>query len=278
MSVKATTTVSNSPLFTPAASWSLVSNGSLTGLAVAAASSGHESLEESSRPRQVGGQLLGVALHSNDKAVVGLDSLDCAVVASGCLQEAWCKGLHRLVMEAVHADPVLARGASKLRRRIDLDGVREVAAADRAGVVVIEMLHERAAQRDIDHLLTSADPEHRQLTLARLSEQRQLGLVELRIGLPDLLVRSLPVERRIDVPAAWQQQAVELRERLGPRDQVHRLGAGGLDRPAVGHVILHAPPRVDGDSDPRAHDRCRPPQARPRSSRAVPPTLALSAP
>ena len=82
---------------------------------MAAASPGDESLEESSRPWQVGGQLLGVALHRNDKAVVGLDSLDRSVVASGCLQEAWCEGLHRLVMEAVDADPVLAGGASKLR-------------------------------------------------------------------------------------------------------------------------------------------------------------------
>src|SRR5437879_11711852 len=97
MSVKATTTVSNSPVLTPAASWSLVSNGSLTGLAVAAASPGHESLEESSRPWQGGGQLLGVALHRNDKAVVGLDSLDRPVFASGCLQVARYLGLHRLV-------------------------------------------------------------------------------------------------------------------------------------------------------------------------------------
>src|SRR5712692_2611581 len=270
MSVKATMTVSISPFLTSAASCSLVSIGSLRDLATAA-SPRDEALEELAGPGQVGGQLFGVALHRNDKAVAGLDALDGAILAVGGLLQAVSQVLDRLVVQAVDPDLVLAGCASQLGRGIDLDRVREVAAAQRAHLVTLQMLHERAAHGDIDHLLAPADAEHRQITLARLSEHRELGLVELGVGLPDLLVPPLSIEGRIDVPAARQEEPIDVRKRLGPRDQVHGLGARSHHRPAVGPEVLPAPPRVDRDPDLRPASLR--PRARLRSWQALPQSL-----
>src|ERR1700730_6193430 len=124
-----------------------------------------------------------------------------------------------------------------------------MAAPERPDLVAFEVLHERAAHGDVDHLLATADAEHRQLTLARLAEHRQLRLVQLRVGVSNLLVSVLSIKGRVDVPAAWQEQSIDVRQRLGPRDHIHGLGAGRLHRPAVGHEILQAAPRMDRDPD-----------------------------
>src|SRR5260370_29502439 len=87
MSVKATMTVSISPFLTSAASCSWVSKPSPCGLFIVAAGSRDEALEQMARPGQVGAQLLWVTLHSNDKAVVGLDAFHCPFLArAGFLQ------------------------------------------------------------------------------------------------------------------------------------------------------------------------------------------------
>src|SRR5579864_8089593 len=97
MSVNATTTVSISPPATDCARCSFVSNQSVQSISclrpkgrglpvlriVAAgfSSSGDKPLEEFARPGQVGGELLRVALHRDDQAIVRLDALDGAVLA-----------------------------------------------------------------------------------------------------------------------------------------------------------------------------------------------------
>src|SRR5260370_9145546 len=271
MSVKATITVSRSPFLTAAVSSSLVSKPSPCGFLVAATSPRNKALEKRPRPGQVGGEVLWRALDSNDKPVVRLDAFDCAVLAGCGLLEPVSQVLDRLVVQAVDPNLVLAGRPSQLRRRIYLDRVREVTAPERAHLVALQVLTQRAAHGDVDHLLAAADAEHRECALPRLAKKRQLGLIQLRVGLADLFVSPLSVKGRIDVPAAWKEQPVEVRERLGPRQQVHGLGARGHDRPAVGPEILQAPPRVDRDPDLGTLVTRRPPQARPRSSR--PPQL-----
>src|SRR5690348_11661637 len=159
MSVNATTTVSISPAATWCARCSLVSKG-LAPCLFAPARPGDEALEKRPRPGQVRGQLLRVTLHRNDKPVVGLHAFDRPVLPLRRLVQARREAADRLVVEAVDADLVLAGGMAQLRAGIDdLDGVREVAAPEAADVVVLQVLDERAAQRDVDHLLAPADAE-----------------------------------------------------------------------------------------------------------------------
>src|SRR5260370_13628728 len=145
MSVKATMTVSMSPFLTAAVSSSLVSKPSPCGFLVAGASPRDKALEERPRARQVGGELLRMTLHSNDKPVVRLDAFDCAVLAGCGLLEPVSQVLDRLVVQAVDPDLVLAGRLPQLRRRIYLDRVREVAAPERAHLVTLQILNQRAA-------------------------------------------------------------------------------------------------------------------------------------
>src|SRR2546430_7932153 len=94
----------------------------------AASSAGHEALEEPLGPGQVGRQLLRMTLHRNDKPVVRLHAFDRTVLTLGGLMQARGEAADRLVVQAVDADLVLACGLAKLGRRVDLDGVRQVAA------------------------------------------------------------------------------------------------------------------------------------------------------
>jgi hypothetical protein len=192
-------TVSTSPSETWWARCSFVSTW-LAACRFAAAGPGHEAVEEPARPRQVGRQLLGVTLHRNDKPVVGLHAFDGVVLALRRLVQPRRQALDRLVVEAVDADLVLAGRVAELRRGVDLNGVSQVLAAVTAHVVVVEVLHQRTAQGYVDHLLAAADAEDRQLPLARLLEEPQLGLVQLAVDGSDLVVLRLAVEGRVDVP------------------------------------------------------------------------------
>src|SRR5260370_36667670 len=128
MSVKATITVSMSPFLTAAVSSSLVSKPSPCGFFVAAAGSGDEALEEMARPGQVGGEVLRMTLHSNDKPVVRLHAFDCDVLAGCGLLEPVSQVLDRLMVQAVDPDLELTGCPPRLRRRTYLDRGREVSA------------------------------------------------------------------------------------------------------------------------------------------------------
>src|SRR5438270_13940742 len=138
-----------------------------------AAGSGDKALEQPSGPGQVCRQLLGVALHRNDKPVVGLHAFDRAVLSLRGLVQPWGEAADSLVVEAVDADLVLAGGMAELRAWIDdLDGVRTVTAAEASNIVVLEVLHQRSTQGDVDDLLAPADAEDGNLLR---SEERRVG-------------------------------------------------------------------------------------------------------
>src|SRR5712692_4994672 len=212
MSVKATTTVSTSPRSTWSASSSWVriafrvrgsvSMSSPPGFPMPVASLGNEALKQGAGPWQVGRQLLGVALDGNDQSVVRLHGLHGAIFAVRGLLQARGKLLDRLMMKTVNPYLVLAGGAAELRGGVDLDGVSQMAAPQRAHVVVLEMLHQRTAHGDVDHLLSPADTKHGDLVRPGLAKQAQLGLVQLGVDRTHLLVLLLPIQRGIDVPAA----------------------------------------------------------------------------
>src|ERR1700674_1001525 len=145
MSVKATTTVSISPLSTECARCSFVSTSRSFRFA-AALGACDEPREEVARPGQVCSQLLGVALHRNDEAVVRLNGLDRPVLSSRRLMKARRELANRLVVQAVDSDLVLARGLPQLRGRVHLDGVGEVVAAETPHVVVLEVLDRKSTR------------------------------------------------------------------------------------------------------------------------------------
>jgi hypothetical protein len=116
--------------------------------------------------------------------------------------------------------------------------------------VVVEVLDQRPAQGDVDDLLAAADAEDRQLPLARLLEEPQLGLVEVVVDGPDFLVLRLAVERRVDVPATGQQETVDVRQRGRAGRELDRLRARRLDRLPVRQVVRLAPEGADRDRDP----------------------------
>src|SRR2546430_1665033 len=250
MSVKATTTVSTSLFSTCLARCSLVSTEALAPWCVPTSGAGDEALEQLARPGQVGGELLGMALHRNDKAVIRLHALDRAVLALRRLVQAGGETADGLVVEAVDPDLVLAGGVAQLGRRVDLDGVGEVAPPMVTDVVILEVLDERSAERDVDHLLAAADAQHRQLLVAGLAEQPELGLVEVTVDGAYLLVFLLAVEGRVDIPAARQQEPIHLGQLGRAGRELDGLRARRLDRLQVWDVVLLASPGADGDRDP----------------------------
>jgi hypothetical protein len=115
--------------------------------------------------------------------------------------------------------------------------------------VIFEVLDERPAKGDVDDLLAAADAEDRQLPLARLLEEPQLGLVEVVVDGPDLVVLLLPVEGRVDVPATGQEETVDVRQGGRAGRELDRLRARRLDRLPVRQVVRLAPAGADRDRD-----------------------------
>src|SRR5450759_3511055 len=142
------------------------------------------------------------------------------------------------MVEAVDLNGALAGGAAQLGGQVDLDGVGNVTPAVALYVVAFEVLKQAAAHGHVDDLLPATEAEDRDLSLARLAEQVQLRVVELPIDWADLRTRLLPVQGRIHVPTAGQEQTVQRWERVAPGHEVNRLATGGLDSPAVGLVIV----------------------------------------
>src|SRR5438874_12798240 len=98
------------------------------------------------------------------------------------------------------------------------------------------MLHKRPSKSDVDHLLAAADAEHGDRLLPSLLEQAELGLVQLAVDRPDLVVLLLGIERRIYVPRGWQEEAVYVRQRTRGGRGLGGLWARRLHRLAVGRV------------------------------------------
>ena len=148
----------------------------------------------------------------------------------------------------------------RLSRRVarDHDGVRGARAGSgamrREVEPVAEVLLERAAEGDVDHLHPTARAEHGHVPLAGEQGERDLELVadpQRRIigGM-----RLAAVQRRVEVAAARQEQAVDQVEQATGIVDVHvdareeqRCSAGLLDRGDIG-----VRDGVGGDVDPRS--------------------------
>ena len=129
----------------------------------------------------------------------------------------WCRLLTR--------DLGRRRERREPRPRSDRDRVVEarllLASArvyDLRGPLRRDVLHERAAERDVDDLQPPADPEHRRSRAASLLEEREVDPVPLRIDLERPVLEGRPaVARRVDVSAAAEKERIE-----GPRGRRER--------------------------------------------------------
>ena len=87
---------------------------------------------------------------------------------------------------------------------------------------VRQVLMQRSAERDVEHLRAATDAQHRQLALERRVQQREFPGVALTAGLVGGRMRLLAVGGGVDVLAAGDQQPVQTVE--------HPLRDVGIDR------------------------------------------------
>jgi hypothetical protein len=86
-----------------------------------------------------------------------------------------------------------------------------------------QVLVQVSAERDIEHLSAAANAEHRQASLDRAGQQRELPRVAIAARLVGFRMRLLTVYRRVDIFAAGDDQAVEPVEHAVCDRVVHRL-------------------------------------------------------
>jgi hypothetical protein len=143
----------------------------------------------------------------------------------------------RLVVHAVTGRRAL--GAQRGRQTaVAVDGDRVL---HEPVVVRADVLHQVAAERDVEHLHAAADRQHRLVGLERQADDVELDLVVLGHDAVQLLsARLLPVPARVDVAAAVHDDRVDAVDQLGEtvvqrrdRGQHERHAAGPFDRTEV---------------------------------------------
>ena len=174
--------------------------------------------------------LLGVPEHAEREALAGqLDRLDQVVLdrAAGDHQ-ALAELVDPLVMVRLDPDPLAPRrparrampGASA--HLVVAEGPRRCARWLVVADELRQVLVERAAAGDVEHLHPAADAEQRHVALERAPRQRELEAVALGPGALRLGVRLGAVAGRVDVGAAGEDQPVEQVE------QPVGIGLGGV--------------------------------------------------
>ena len=69
-----------------------------------------------------------------------------------------------------------------------------------------QMLYERTAERDVQHLETAADGEHRNIFIHRLADQSRFPRVAFSIGILSLRLFLFAIQAGIDIGSAGQKQ------------------------------------------------------------------------
>jgi len=208
---------------------------------------------------------LGVPVDADAEPVPGdLESLgDLAVGRPGGHGQAVAQRVRGLVVRGRDHDPGAEQAAEDA---VGGQGhvVRRVARPGRA--VAGEVLGQRAAAGHGQHVQSPADREERHVAVEGGAHEGQLEPVPAVLGLVGLVLPLLVVERRVDVPAAGEDQAVDALDEGG-----HRVGRNGRkhqgrspgpgDRAGIADGRDHGfpdpvpPPsgvQLAGDSDDRA--------------------------
>src|ERR1051326_9018528 len=183
---------------------------------------------------------LGMPLHAHYEAVRdALDAFDDAVLG-GCVDdESFTRRLHRLVVCGVDFQTRLADDLAQLGSLVNHDRVPAAAFELRAlvldwiGILRVDVLIERAAERNVDRLRAAADAEQRHVARERKRDQAKLEFRALFLYVAQRGYRSLTVKFGMNVEvAAAHHEAVERfdhgphgsRRRQGRKDQGHAAG------------------------------------------------------
>ena len=138
---------------------------------------------------------------------------------------------------------------------------------DRRGAFAREVLHEGAAERDVEELDAATDREDRLFSLAGGEKEGQFGLVARNVGLAGRRMGRRAVARGIDVLAARQEETAAGVEQfarvvgVGERGNDDRKQTCTLDRPYVirGKAYPLGPLPLRGgraDGDEQRHPLC----------------------
>ena len=146
-----------------------------------------------------------------------LDRLDGAVVSVSRDAQARPEPTKALMVVRLHRR-VLAEQLAEARALLE----HHVVIREHSGRVLVpvvpdvvrEVLHEIAAGRDVEDLRSTADRENRHVARERSLQERQLRTVALGDDVLRLGVRILPVELRIEIGAAGEDDGVERVQRL----------------------------------------------------------------
>jgi hypothetical protein len=196
------------------------------------------------------------------------DRLNRAVLGPGRLAKLAAEPPERLMVMGFHGR-TLAEDGSNSTARIDPDVViGELTRRVQVAVVpdnLGQVLHEVAAECDVQDLAAAADCENRHVPLERGAEERELGLVASRVHAGGRGVCRGAVGTGIDVASSREDEPVEgsqcLRDALLGRWNDEGTAASALDRADVRGwdkrgLDVPGPPRdglvVRGDADQRS--------------------------
>jgi len=199
---------------------------------------GHQGLEQ----HQVIG-FLGVPLHADAEGMALQFHALHHLIRGPCHgEEPAADPVDRLMVRARHVrragverTPDPARGTELHIVGRQLHRVRLVAViADAFG----QVLGQRAAAGQVQHVHTAADRQERQVRVDDRPHDRQLEPVTPVIRRLRLLVRLLVVQRRVEVPATGEHHAVQRGDQAGHRvsrhrRQHHRRPPGPFDRARI---------------------------------------------
>ncbi len=114
-----------------------------------------------------------------------------------------------------------------------------------------QILIQRAAECDVQYLVSAADPEYRLPFGHGPARERKLGRVALGMHLAQLRNRLLAVQRRCDVHATCQQQPIHPLEHHTQRVDVRCRGQNDRYPAGLNHTIYITLPRAQQRRAPR---------------------------
>ncbi len=204
-----------------------------------------------------------------------LERLDDAVGRAGGDGQAVADRGDALVVDRVDVDLVRPVDRGQPRARLQQHGMGRAGGRHVLEVVIGEpggrqVLHERPAERDVEHLRAAADPQQRGAVLERGEDDLALGGVAVGLDVVREAGLRRAVGRGLDVAAAREHDPVEPGEQVGreaarERRHVHGDAARRVDRLVVdarGVADLErlardrdrGRARGDADQRPVAHD------------------------
>src|SRR3954454_25354380 len=128
-------------------------------------------------------------------AILQLEPLDHSVVGGSRHQHAKTGTTHGLMMQAVGGEiRAVERGqAAPDGGANDMTALCSHGGPQRVRVLLLEMLHQPAAEGDVEQLRAAADTQHRQVSVERGANELELPRVAIRFDLTEFRMRLFAV-------------------------------------------------------------------------------------